>query len=587
MPAGIFISYRRQEAIAEARGIYERLRAEFGSDSVFIDLEGLDYGEDFVESLDRQLQHCQVLLALIGPQWLASPDGHGGRRLDDENDFVRIELRTALQRSIRVVPVLLDGAVMPRTSDLPADLQPLLRRQALELEFRKFDADIGRLVTSLRRILTPAAAAVPVAEPAQPLPTATPTPSPRPVPAPKPEQKPEPKPAPIPEPAAPPVQTLLSPSPGGEAKGDQGAGSGASAGGLKPKTVGIAAGVGAVVLGAVWLGTRAPSPAPAVEPVVAAASVAAAPVPVAPPASMPAPTVTKAPPPVGKAPPTLTVVQAEVLRQTKPDGQEIFNSLQLKPKPLAVGQRFRDCDDDGCPWMVVLPAGSFMMGSPESEPGRSKDEGPQHRVQVASFAIGQYEVTFRQWDACVAAGGCKTKPGDAGWGRGQRPVINVSWNDAQQYVKWLSAKTGLTYRLPSEAEWEYAARAGTTTPFAFGERITTAQANFDGNSTYNGSAKGEYRQKTLPVGSLAKNAWELYDLHGNVLEWVQDCWHETYQGAPDTSRAWENGCIGEVRVLRGGGWMFNPDDTRSASRGWAKPDSLSSGFGFRLARTLP
>ena len=580
MPAGIFISYRRQEALAEARGIYERLRAEFGSNSVFIDLEGLDYGEDFVESLDKQLQHCQVLLALIGPQWLAAPDGHGGRRLDDENDFVRIELRTALQRGIRVVPVLLNGALMPRTNDLPVDLQPLLRRQALELEFRKFDADIARLVASLRRILTPAVP--PPATTPTPTPAASPTPA-----APPARPAPAPQPEPRPEPAPPPVQTLLGTSQGS----DVGKGAGSTGGaGPKPKTVLMAAGVGAAVLGAVWFATRTPGPAPAAEQAVAAASVASSP---APAAVQPSPK--SEPPAVASpaAPPALTAAQVEALRKLKPDGQEIYKSLELKPKAVAaatvlsVGQRFRDCDDDSCPWMVVLPAGSFMMGSPESEPERDKDEGPQHRVQVASFAVGQYEVTFRQWDACVAAGGCKAKPGDEGWGRGQRPVINVSWNDAQQYVKWLSAKTGQTYRLPSEAEWEYAARAGTSTPFAFGERITTAQANFDGNSTYNGSAKGEYRQKTLPVGSLAKNAWELYDLHGNVWEWVQDCWHDNYQGAPDSGRAWVNGCSGEVRrVLRGGGWFNDPVVTRSAIRFRDAPVDRYGGTGFRLTRTL-
>jgi formylglycine-generating enzyme required for sulfatase activity len=254
---------------------------------------------------------------------------------------------------------------------------------------------------------------------------------------------------------------------------------------------------------------------------------------------------------------------------------------------LTVGQRFRDCDDDSCPWMIVLPAGSFLMGSPESEPGRLDREGPQHRVQVASFAMGQYEVTFRQWDACVAAGGCEHNPGDEGWGRGQRPVIYVSWDDAQQYAKWLSGKTGQTYRLPSEAEWEYAARAGTTTPFAFGERITTAQANFDGNYTYNGSAKGELRAKTLPVGSLAKDAWDLYDLHGNVWEWVQDCWHDNYQGAPDSGRAWVSGCSGEIRrVLRGGSWINDPVINRSAFRIRFTPDDRYYSTGFRLARTL-
>ncbi|HMW23170.1 MAG TPA: TIR domain-containing protein [Burkholderiaceae bacterium] len=173
MPAGIFISYRRQEALKEARAIFEKLSREFGAGQVFIDLEGLDYGVDFVESLERQLQHCQVMLVLIGPGWVAAPDGHGGRRLDDANDFVRIELRAALQRNIRVVPVLFDGAPMPRTADLPADLEPLARRNKIDLDFHRFDADIGRLIGSLRKILVPE----PVADPeptAEPVPVPTP-----------------------------------------------------------------------------------------------------------------------------------------------------------------------------------------------------------------------------------------------------------------------------------------------------------------------------------------------------------------------------------------------------------------------------
>ena len=150
------------------------------------------------------------------------------------------------------------------------------------------------------------------------------------------------------------------------------------------------------------------------------------------------------------------------------------------------GDTFKDCDN--CPEMVVVPAGSFMMGSPTSEKFRYKDEGPQHRVTIPrSFAVGKFEVTLAEWDACVSAGGCTRQPSDSGWGRGRRPVIKVSWHDANTYVKWLSRKTGKSYRLLSEAEWEYSARAGTRTPFSTGRRITTAQANFDGNYTYDGS----------------------------------------------------------------------------------------------------
>ncbi len=166
---------------------------------------------------------------------------------------------------------------------------------------------------------------------------------------------------------------------------------------------------------------------------------------------------------------------------------------------------FRDCPN--CPEMVVVPAGEFMMGSPENEEGRHSDEGPQHRVRIAQpFAVGRFEVTFDEWDACVAGGGCGGyRPDDNGWGRGRQPVINVSWDDAKAYVQWLNRGTGKSYRLPSEAEWEYVARAGTTTPFWTGATISTEQANYDGTYTYGGGKKGEYRQRTVPVGSLPAN----------------------------------------------------------------------------------
>ena len=165
------------------------------------------------------------------------------------------------------------------------------------------------------------------------------------------------------------------------------------------------------------------------------------------------------------------------------------------------GESFRDCPD--CPEMVVAPAGSFAMGSPETEPDRMAQEGPQHRVTFAEpFAVGRFAVTFAEWDACAADGGCGGyKPGDQGWGRGNRPVINVDWNDAKAYVQWLSKKTGKPYRLLSEAEREYVARAGTATPFWWGSAITPADANYDGNYIYaGGGERGEYRRATLPGG---------------------------------------------------------------------------------------
>jgi len=246
------------------------------------------------------------------------------------------------------------------------------------------------------------------------------------------------------------------------------------------------------------------------------------------------------------------------------------------------------------PEMVLIPAGSFLMGSPAGEADRDADEGPQHQVQVPAFALGKYEVSFDQWDACVSAGGCTQKPADQGWGRGTRPVINVSWDDAQQYVGWLSRQTGKTWRLPTEAEWEYAARAPTrtdsSTAFDTGNCITTAQANYDGsNFDYAGcgAKTGVYLKETQPVGSYPANRWGLHDLHGNVYEWVQDCWHDDYTGAPTDGSEWRGSCSDSGRrVLRGGSWSSFPWLLRSASRGRIDTGSRNHNLGFRVARTL-
>ena len=245
-------------------------------------------------------------------------------------------------------------------------------------------------------------------------------------------------------------------------------------------------------------------------------------------------------------------------------------------------ETFRDCEDV-CPTMVAIPSGTFIMGSPEDEAGRSDDEGPQHEVTIAEpFALCETEVTFAQWDACVADGGCDHEPGDQGWGRGNRPVIDVSWDDTQQYLAWLSANTGRTYRLPSEADWEYTARTGTTTPFSTGEMIGTDDANYNGNYPYAGGEKGAYREKTLSVGSLTPNPFGLFDMHGNVWEWVEDRYHNSYQGAPSDGTAWLEGG-NTARVVRGGSWVDDARDVRSAYRFAYEPGARGSNLGFRCA----
>lgn len=237
------------------------------------------------------------------------------------------------------------------------------------------------------------------------------------------------------------------------------------------------------------------------------------------------------------------------------------------------------------PEMVKIPGGSFQMGC-VTDWGCKHDEYPVHEVQVGSFELGKYEVTFREWDSCVDDGGCKQRLEDKGWGRGKRPAINVSWNDAQEYVQWLSRKTGKQYRLPNEAEWEYAARAGTSGPYSFSGKITVDKANYDGNFFFDDSPLGKFREKTTPVGSFPANPWGLYDMHGNVWEWTQDCLHENYEGAPQVAQAWtENGDCSK-RGMRGGSWNSAPGNLRSSNRGWFLPARRYFIDGFRVARTL-
>lgn len=455
---GIFISYRRLESKLQARILFERLEPLFRG-RVFMDVDGLKPGENFRDKIGRQLEHCTVLLALIGPQWETVRDAQGNVRLDDSRDWVRLEIATALQRGIMVVPVLVERTQMPSEAQMPEDLRPMLDRQAFVLNLdHGFDQGMRDLVEAIRpRMGRGVPGWVKWAIPA----------------------------------------------------------------------VGLVAGGGYLgVNPSKWL-EAAPAPA---------ALAVAAPVP--------------APP----APP---------------------------PDPFPAGKKFRDCEDAACPMMVVIPAGTFLMGSPDSEPERSSAEGPQHRVSVAKFAMGQFEVTQGQWKALMG-----NNPSHFSACGDECPVDNVSWDMAQEYVKKLSAKTGQKYRLPSEAEWEYAARAGTRTPFHTGETITTGQANFDGNYTYNGSAKGEYRQKTMQGDSFKANDFGLNHMHGNVWEWVQDCWHENYENAPINGESWETNCNDTRRVLRGGSWDYDPRFLRSALRNGVTPDYRYYSSGFRIARTF-
>ena len=370
MAAKVFISYRRDDSADAAGRIQDRLAGEFGRDLLFMDVDAIPLGMNFVKVLHEEVAKCGVLLAVIGPNWLDLRDEDGNRRLDNPNDFVRIEIAAALQRDIPVIPILLKGARVPKAAHLPKDLEELALRNGLDVRHASFQTDLNRLIRELKGQLGQASA----------------------------------------PPASPDSRQDKLPAEG-RIKVEASLCHGAPDGWFKP-------GAGKV---------------------------------------------------------------------------EWFKDHELGPE------------------LVIVPAGEFTMGSSASEIVALKKEylidwydceGPQRIVRFNSpFAVGRFAVTFDEWDACVADGGCKGyRPGDEGWGRGKRPVIMVSFEDATAYVAWLSQKTGKTYRLLSEAEREYVTRAATTTAFWWGDTISTSQANYFG-----GGPKGEYREQTLPVDSFEPN----------------------------------------------------------------------------------
>ncbi|MDP7548054.1 MAG: SUMF1/EgtB/PvdO family nonheme iron enzyme [Alphaproteobacteria bacterium] len=284
----------------------------------------------------------------------------------------------------------------------------------------------------------------------------------------------------------------------------------------------------------------------------------------------------------------------------------IIAGLKLKnlAKKSAPGRVFKDCDD--CPEMVIVPAGSFMMGSTEPERAwavrnintrilgkgleeyQKRDfdehEEPQHKVMLRySFTVGRYEISVGQWRACVSDGACKKLPDGIGFtfdsASPDLAVDSVKWQTAKTYTNWLSKRTGRRYRLLSEAEWEYVARAGTSTAFNVGADINTDQANFSDSQV-------SYNRRSKTVGQFKANAFGVFDVHGNVAEWVEDCWHSSYEGAPTDGSAWTTGDMCDQKVIRGGSKINGQGKIRSAARGLGFVNSQVGGSGFRVARDL-
>jgi formylglycine-generating enzyme required for sulfatase activity len=279
-----------------------------------------------------------------------------------------------------------------------------------------------------------------------------------------------------------------------------------------------------------------------------------------------------------------TLEELQDLRLARP----LSRNEMLALRPL---DQFKECER--CPEMIVVPAGRFLMGAEDGEAASAADEAPQHEVSFAKpFAIGRFTVTMGEWDACVAAGGCSYRPADQGWGRGRQPAINILWDDAKDYVAWLSRSTNRPYRLPSEAEREYVARAGTTTAYWWGDSFVPAQANCapaDGElipaSIGDVQPAAGTGTRPLPVRSFAANPWGLYQVHGNVYDWVEDCWNDSYNGAPSDGSAWTSGNCNR-HVLRGGAFSRTPQTARSAARLWFASPNRMIYMSVRVARTM-
>jgi len=570
MVAKVFISYRRDDSAGHAGRVHDRLGHEFGADLLFMDVDSIPLGVNFIKVLRDEVSKCEVLLAVIGPNWLNSSDEEGRRRLDNPNDFVRIEIATALQRDIPVIPILLDGAKIPKISQLPKDLRELAVRNGLEVRHTSFHSDMDKLIRGLKGASghVDAPGAVEKEEDRRRETAEDGAEAERQSQEERSRQDEE--------------ATRSIEEDERRNKGEAEAFSSAvevrrlrrfgpqRAWRASRPTIVIAGLLALIFAGAlvVRLETKPPMQTPMSLP----ASIA---LPSAPAAQLlPAPT---------SMPPS-PIAQPSVAR-AQPAPVSFTPLLPDRERALRTNENFKECNT--CPEMVVVPGGSFTMGSPDNEPGRGSDEGPQHRVTFSrQFAVGKYSVTFDEWDSCLADGGCNGyAPSDSGWGRGKRPVININWDDAKAYVAWLSKKTGKAYRLLSEAEREYVTRAGQPTPFWWGSSILPTQANYNARFTYGSDVVGTYLVRTLPIDSFEPNPWGLFQVHGNVWEWVEDCYRDSYHGAPsDGSPSTLADCT--KNVLRGGSWDRKPMYLRSAARLASAPTVRDNSFGVRVARTL-
>jgi formylglycine-generating enzyme required for sulfatase activity len=595
----IFINYRRDDSIGMAGRLHDRLAHAFGRNNIFLDVDHIPAGADFVTYLNSQVAACNVILVMIGPTWLGAKDDNGGRRLDNPDDFVVIEIAAALARDIRVIPVLVDGAPMPKASELPDALRSLARRQAIEIRHSHFGHDAEALVARMRkalggdtagrrrwRVRAAIGAAAVVAlliigwssyaylermigaaeQTAQLRETELKTELER--------QKQARVDADLKRKADEDEQKRLVLKAQQEREAEDAKRKAEEAerqrlAALKEKQEREEA-------------EAAKRKAEEAERQRLADLKAQ------------------------QERETKAAAEAEARRLVEETRKRI-EAVERSDPALAVKpgstQSFFDRLTDGqpcpaCPEMIVLPAGELTMGSPVAERGRSAEEGPQHRVTISRpFAVGKFPVTHGEFAAFVSETGYQTQGGCDVWNgsswRNQpdrswrslsfmahydrHPVVCVNWYDAKAFVAWLSNKVGRSYRLLSEAEREYAARARTVTRYSFGDD----EASLPDYSWYQANSGGT----THAVGEKKPNGFGLFDMHGNAWGWCEDTWTSNYEFAPRDGSAWLSSNPAS-RVVRGGSWFRNADGVRSAFRIGLPVDGRYSDVGFRIARGL-
>ncbi len=598
MPGKIFINYRRGDDPGFAQALLGRLEQVFPHEQIFMDVDSIEPGLDFVRVLEEQVAQCDVLISVIGKNWTEARDtSSGSRRLDNPEDFVRIEIESALAQEKRVIPVLVGQASMPHADELPDSLKPLARRNAVRLTHERFRADTESLIGALQRALKAAEEARAKQQAEREHQEQAAREHQEQVERVRQEQAERERQAQAErerqEQAERERQAQAERERQGQAERerqaqaerDRQAQAERERQAQAEREHQEAEAKRRAEEAEARRKTEEEQKAEAERARIAAREAEA---------REKAETKTRIDEEKGgklqrsRMGPVLIAASLLVVVLAGAIGAWYVLSPMLMLGPLTAAQEqalkpagtFQECSK--CPVMTVAPSGSFFMGSPTTEPGRDSDEGPQHPVTIgAQFAVGRYAVTFDEWQACVADGGCNGyKPSDQGWGGGRRPVINVSWTDASMYVAWLAKKTGKPYRLLSEAEYEYVTRAGATTAYPWGDTIGKNNANC------NGCGSQWDNKQTAPVGSFAANGFGLYDTVGNVWEWTQDCNHDSYSGAPTDGSAWSKGGDCGSRILRGGAFDNYPKVVRSADRTGLNTDIRSNDFGFRVARTL-